>query len=460
MPMSPQHTTPSTWQDSLLVANEATRQRVAAAVNHSAERLAELFYAELLSDAEASKLLDHAIVNTRLRASMASWLRHLFSTSTPHEERIGAQQRTGEIHARIGVPMHLVSQGARIIKRTISHELVAGDMPRDKLAEAIQYVYELMDLAIDTMNAAYAANASRLTRSEESYRLFFMSQNMKAERERQKSDLLEWAQQIFVKHYWDVQDSPEGLLTQEFGSTQFGLWLHHKAAMIFDGAPEIALILQSAETIERELLPRLGHARASREDARAVVAAITEHVDRIKTLLANMFDRYVANEDGRDGVTRLLNRRYFPSVARREIALAQQHHSTFAVMIVDIDHFAVVRESLGADVTDLLLSQVAEALQDKVRAGDFLFRVGDDQFLVLLVEAHHSNVMKIAESLRRCVEALRLQGSGSTATSMTVSIGVCLFDGHPDYQHLLDKSNEALVEAKAQGRNRCVLAES
>ena len=64
MPMSPQHTTPSTWQDSLLVANEATRQRVAAAVNHSAERLAELFYAELLSDAEASKLLDHAIVNT------------------------------------------------------------------------------------------------------------------------------------------------------------------------------------------------------------------------------------------------------------------------------------------------------------------------------------------------------------------------------------------------------------
>lgn len=459
MPMSPQHTTPAAWQDTLLVASEDTRQRIAKAVDDSAERLAGLFYSELLADSEASKLLDHAVVNTRLRASMAAWLRHLFSTSTAHEDRIGAQQRTGEIHARIGVPMHLVSQGARIIKRTISRELVAGDMPRDKLAEAIQYVFELMDLAIDTMHAAYAANSSRLTRSEESYRLFFMSQNMKAERERQKSDLLEWAQQIFVKHYWDVQDSPDGLPTQEFGNTQFGLWLHHKAAMIFDGAPEVALILQSAETIERELLPRLGLARANREDARTVVSAMTERVDYIKTLLAAMFDRYVANEDGRDNVTKLLNRRYFPSVAKREISLAQQHHSTFAVLLVDIDHFTAVRESLGVDATDLLLSQVAEVLQDKVRAGDFLFRVGDDQFLVLLVEAHHSNVMHVAEGLRMCVEKLRLRGNGSAATSVTVSIGICLFDGHPDYQHLLDRVTEALVEAKSQGRNRCVLAQ-
>ena len=55
---------------------------------------------------------------------------------------------------------------------------------RDALAEAIPYVHELIDLAIGTMNTAYASNANRMARSDEAYRLFFLSQNMKAERER------------------------------------------------------------------------------------------------------------------------------------------------------------------------------------------------------------------------------------------------------------------------------------
>ena len=447
------------WLDTQRGVGEATRAHVADVVDHEAAQLSDLFYGAMLADPATHHLLDHQLVNRRLHASMARWVRQLFAVDAELADLIQVQQRTGAVHARIGVPSEMVWRGARALKRGITRALVERGTPRDQLVEAIPFVHELVDLAVGVMESAYARDTDRLARADEAYRLFFLSQNMKAERERQKSQLLEWAQQILVRYYWEAPaEGGNGGGSQGFSHSQFGLWLQHKASILFDDAAEISRIRQHTDAIEQDLLPRLSQARARHDDARALVAEINLHIDGVKTLLAAMFDRYSEAEDGRDSVTHLLNRRYLPSVAQREIALAQAQGSLFAMLVVDIDGFKPLRDSLGLDPADMVLQQVGASLVEHVRAGDFVFRIGEDQFLVLLVDAPPAAVLPLADALRERVAGTRLRTLGHASTHVTVSIGAAVFDGHPDFQRLLDRATEAMRDAKVQGRNRCVLA--
>lgn len=451
--------TPTGWLDTLSGTSLATRQRVDATVGAMGEALADLFYAAMFADTQAQQLLDHQLVNKRLHASMARWLRQLFSVNEPLNEVIAVQRHTGEVHARIGVPAHMVARGARALKRAITQQLIGDTGLQGDVAQAVSYVHELIDLAVDAMETAYTSDANRMTRSDEAYRLFFLSQNLKAERERQKLQLLEWAQQILVRYYWEVPagDAPPAP-AQGVGHSQFGMWLQHKASILFDGAPEIANIQQHIETIEGKLLPQLSLARSNHDDARALVGEINLNIERIKAFLATMFDRYSEGEDGRDSVTNLLNRRYLPSVAKREISLAKQQGSGFAMLVIDVDGFKRLRDSLGLEASDLLLQQVGATLIEHLRAGDFVFRIGDDQFLALVVDCTSASLMPLANGLRERMATTRLRTPDHASTLITVSIGVALFDGHPDYQRLLDRATDAMRQAKLEGRNRCVLA--
>lgn len=457
-PPSPSDTA-THWQGVTTLADLAVRDRVGQVVDTRAESLSALFYDRMLAHPQAGQMLDHQLVNQRLHASMTRWCRSLFRTDTPLTDLLAIQQRTGEVHARIGVPMSLVSNGARLLKRAICAHLSQTDLSRQELADAFAYVHERIDVAVDAMHTAFDASTHRLTRSDEAYRLFFMGQNMKAERERRRSELLEWAHQILVRYYWDEQAVPAHDTGHDFSRSQFGLWLHHKAAMLFEGAPEVERIQALTQRIEGVLLPQLSQARGNPGQARSVVAALNQGIDEIKSLLGTMFDRFIEVEDGRDSVTRLLNRRYFPSVAKREITLALRQHTGFALLMVDIDHFATISQTLGQEAGDVVLAQVADLLADNVRAGDFVFRVGDDQFLVLLVEAGAGTALPVADGLRARIAGMHLRTTGLAGTSVTVSIGVALFDGHPDYQRLIDRAEQALRQAKQDGRNRCQLAD-
>jgi len=447
------------WRTLFASLSADARQNLHTLVAAQSAALSDEFYAAMLADGEASLMLNHALVSERLHASMARWMCAVFNPGSPVADLIAIQQRVGEVHARIGVPMDLVAQGARVLKRSLCRQLAQGSSPREALADAIQYVHELIDLALDEMGKAFVDSSNRLVRSDEAYRLFFIGQNMKAERERRRSELLEWAHQIFQRYYWNAQsDTAVVSPADNFRGSPFGLWLHHKASLLFEGAEEIGQIEVLIGGIEDDLLPRLSHLRDRHDDARSVVAAINHSVDTVKALLGSMFDRFIAVEDGRDSVTRLLSRRYVASVARREIEVAQRQGSRFAMLMIDVDHFKVVSQAVGQEAGDLILAQLADGLIDRLRAGDFVFRVGDDQFLVLLVEADATIALPVAEGLRRDLAALPLRTGAQVNTALTVSIGVAVFDGHPDYQRLIDAAEAALREAKAAGRNRCHLA--
>lgn len=437
-------------------AQEPIRLQLFDLVREHGAELSNVFYEALFADPESAALVDHEIVSRRLHASMQRWLHQLFDPLISPADLYATQVHTGEVHARIGVPLPLVNRSMRTLCRSICEMLPRIPLDRLGLLAAAQYVHDMFTLAVDGMNSAFAYNSNRLARSEEAYRLFFLGQDMKAERERRRSELLEWVHRILERYYWQPTDS----LGQE-EDAPFSLWLHHKAAMLFEGSAEVELIRADIERVERELLPRLARVRDSQADARAVVGEINRRIDRVKELLGTMFDRYLAVEDGRDSVTSLLNRRYFPAIARREIEVATSGGPAFAVLMIDIDGFRAAIESLGHDSGNVMLAQVATVLQEHLRAGDFVFRLGDDEFLVLLVECDAAAAMRVAEALRRRIETQRFGSldSAQRAVQITISAGLAPFDGHPDYQRLLDRASDALRRCKDTGRNRILLAD-
>lgn len=158
-------------------------------------------------------------------------------------------------------------------------------------------------------------------------------------------------------------------------------------------------------------------------------------------------------------LTHLLNRKFLPVVLGKEISYARQHQRKFCLLMIDADYFKVVNDTHGHESGDVVLQQLAGLLSNSCRSGDYVFRLGGEEFLMLLVDVDSEQACKVAEKIRATIakEEFRLP-RGNTA-QMTVSIGVTEYNGHPDPQQLLNKADEALYKAKGLGRNRVITAD-
>lgn len=431
------------------------RRRVGRLVQRHAPQLAALFYRRMLADPALSPLLGHDLVNLRLHASMVAWLRRLFDSDMTPEELIRMQRRVGEAHARIGVSHLHVADAGRVLKRAIAERLRTDRNIIDAVA-TLQYVYELMDLALDTMTDSMSNASARLTRSDESYRLYALTQNLRAERERQRSHLVEWVQDLLVRHYWAEQGAAGSDVPG--GRSHFELWVEHKARLLFDDTAEFHALRERMHHLTQVLLPRLRERRDDAAQARTIVTAMHEEAAAMKQLLGTLFDRASASDDGHDTLTRLLNRRYLPAIVKREIGLSQASGQAFALLLLELDRFADITLTLGASAADAVLAQLADALSDSVRASDFVFRVGDDQFALLLVDANRDAAAQVGQSVRDLVARLPVRSGTELAPQLTVSIGVAPFEGHPDYEHLLRRAEAARAQARREGGDRVLLA--
>ena len=121
-------------------------------------------------------------------------------------------------------------------------------------------------------------------------------------------------------------------------------------------------------------------------------------------------------------------------------------------------HFKRVNDEHGHDAGDRVLQQVAAQIVAQVRAGDFVFRYGGEEFLAVLAEIDEARAMVVAEKIRQRIEELEVSLSGGRSIRLTVSIGLAANDGHPDYQRLIDRADRALYVAKNAGRNRIAKA--
>jgi diguanylate cyclase (GGDEF)-like protein len=155
-----------------------------------------------------------------------------------------------------------------------------------------------------------------------------------------------------------------------------------------------------------------------------------------------------------DQLTGLLNRRgleqRFAEVAE-QAALSGQPVS---VVVADIDHFKSINDAHGHATGDVVLRDIANALRDNLRTFELLYRLGGEEFLLLLPGADVDDAEQIAEKLRVAVEDLRPAG-----LDVACSLGVATADEEAvDFAALVGAADAALYDAKRFGRNRVVVA--
>lgn len=421
---------------------------------HSA-KLAEMFYSIMLADPEANPFLSHDLVSQRLHGSMKRWLEELFSLEPGDPQEIYQHQcKVGEVHARVQIPFTLVMRGARLLRYAIYGYLVDSALERADLVKATSYVSETMEMALDAMTDYYVFNMEKNARTDESYRMFALGQNMMAERERQRAALMEWSQKILLGLLAGVGEEE----LPSLGKSSFGLWLQHKANIVFESAPELEQMRKGIVDIEKNMHNKVEESRKNPGNARALMQEVETGINEIKYLLTGLFDRFIEVESGRDSLTHLLNRRYLPSVLKREMVLARRINMPFAVLLLDLDHFKNINDSHGHTAGDMVLQQASELVTSSVRAGDFVFRYGGEEILIVLVEIGKEKAMQVAENIRAKFAAEMFRAGEGKTINVTVSIGVAAYNGHPDYETIVKDADGALYEAKEAGRNRCVFS--
>jgi two-component system, chemotaxis family, response regulator WspR len=163
-----------------------------------------------------------------------------------------------------------------------------------------------------------------------------------------------------------------------------------------------------------------------------------------------------------DGLTGVANRRRFDEFLDYEWRRARRNGAPLSVALMDIDFFKRFNDTYGHQGGDECLRKVAGALAGAVRrAGDLMARYGGEEFAAVLPEVPHSGACTVAASLHGAVLALKLpHGASLAANQVTISVGVATLrpqdvpEEGPD--RLVAMADEALYQAKNQGRNRFV----
>ena len=162
-----------------------------------------------------------------------------------------------------------------------------------------------------------------------------------------------------------------------------------------------------------------------------------------------------------DTLTSLYNRRYFNLIYEKEFKRAKRANSHITFMMVDIDFFKQYNDTYGHLEGDNALKAVAKVLQETLqRPSDYVFRLGGEEFGVLLSETNEPDSTKLAETICDAVRAREIEHKNSSVNEfVTISIGVicCVADDTLDDKNLLNRADEMLYEAKGSGRNRCVV---
>lgn len=193
-----------------------------------------------------------------------------------------------------------------------------------------------------------------------------------------------------------------------------------------------------------------------------VVDPVTQKATRLIGVTADIQERkereeFFSHRATHDVLTELPNRALFNERLKQGVEYAKRNYSHLAVVMVDLDNFKIVNDTLGHHAGDLLLVEVAARLQKNMRESDMVSRFGGDEF-ALLFSFEKNDRQGISAILNRTMRTLQspfwLEGKKFTVTA-SFGVSVCPEDGD-DPKELLMRADEAMYHAKGAGRNACV----
>lgn len=166
----------------------------------------------------------------------------------------------------------------------------------------------------------------------------------------------------------------------------------------------------------------------------------------------------------RDGLTGLYNRRHFDALMQKVWRQSRRDQTQFTLMLLDIDHFKAYNDLYGHQAGDDAMKQVADAIRHCAqRPLDFAARYGGEEFALVLYGPAQDAGREIAGQLRQAVEMMQIPHADSaTGPWLTISIGVAIISpgAERSLAGAIQLADEALYQAKEEGRNRVVVKES
>lgn len=424
------------------------RDVVSEIVKRTGSEFADQFYRVMIVQPGAHFYLDHEAVSKKLRQSLKHWLADVFQRDIKDVELFTRRQmQVGWAHARIRIPEKLILRGARELKQTINGNLRATRLSREDLASAVQFVSTMFDLALDVMTRAYINRSERNVRSGEAFRLFSLNRNLAAERERQRAALSEWAQTLL----FDLQIGSDPVSIRPVAQSDFGLWMLHRAPLLFDRSSEYNRLLNIIVDIDGSAEALRSSGRRERIDH---LRRIRRAIEEMNSLVGLLFDRSLDVQGARDPSTQLLNRKFVDTVISAEIETQKMSHHPFSILLIEIDRFDDLQVRLGDEGADIVALRTAQMIFDAVRSSDSVFSMGRERFLIVKVETVLAAANRFAGQLAERYASTHFTVNGKAVLECSLSIGVIEYDGHPDPRELIDRAHRELSERKARRNPR------
>lgn len=203
---------------------------------------------------------------------------------------------------------------------------------------------------------------------------------------------------------------------------------------------------------------------------RKVTLTDAEHDETIFTIILRDIHERKENEEkliwlsSHDGLTGIFNRRYFNETIEKEWQRLARNKSSLALVIIDIDHFKKYNDILGHQAGDNCLQQVAATLQKCInRPGDFVARYGGEEFVVLLPNTDANGAHNMAQKIHQEIKTLSLAHpypSLGSIVSISIGVSAAIPNSHNSTEFLIKQADNALYQAKDNGRNCIVVADN
>jgi len=160
-----------------------------------------------------------------------------------------------------------------------------------------------------------------------------------------------------------------------------------------------------------------------------------------------------------DGLTNIYNRRHFTTSLESEVDRAQRYNRELSLLLLDIDHFKNVNDTLGHRAGDHILKELAKIIVKRSRRVDYVCRFGGEEFAVILPEVDSMGAFKFAVMLKEAVSR-HIFTFELNEIHITISIGVAdNMEADPSAEELIETSDRRLYLAKERGRNQVISAD-
>lgn len=163
-------------------------------------------------------------------------------------------------------------------------------------------------------------------------------------------------------------------------------------------------------------------------------------------------------QNRRDGLTQLYNRRYFDESIEIEFNNASKYKWPLGLIFIDIDHFKKINDTLGHEAGDEVLRQFSNVLLDCTRDSDIVARYGGEEFTVILPGTSKEGVTINCERIVRAFRNKTMRLGNGHISRITVSAGACVYDGNDtsikDWYELVRKAGQATYQSKNAGRDQ------